>query len=79
MEPSESRPDWQSRHYSEWFEDFEDRDKMPFSNYITGVQFPKGFKSPSDLEPYDGSTAKEHMDAFKSRMALARLSDPVKC
>ena len=53
---------------------------MPFSDYIMGVQLPKGFKPPSDLEPYDGSTnPQEHMDAFKSRVALVGASNPVKC
>lgn len=53
---------------------------MSFSDYIMNIQPPKGFKPPTDIEPYDKSTdPQEHMDAFKSRMALARASDPVKC
>ena len=45
-----------------------------------GAQPPKGFKPPSDMEPYDGSSDPyEHIDAFKSRMALAGVSDPIKC
>ena len=45
-----------------------------------GVPLPKGFKPPSDLEGYNGSTdPQEHMDAFKSRMTLARVLGPVKC
>ena len=32
------------------------------------------------MELYDGSTdPQEHMDAFKSRMALAGVSDPIRC
>ena len=53
---------------------------MPFSNYIIGIQLPKGFNPPFDLVPYDGSTEpQEHIDTFKSRMALAGASDPNKC
>lgn len=53
---------------------------MLFSDYIMGVQPPKGFKPPTNMEPYDRSIdPQEHMDAFKLRMALARASDLVKC
>ena len=52
---------------------------MPFSDYIMSVKLPRGFKPPTDMEPYDGSSdPQEHMDAFKSRMALAEASDPVR-
>ena len=53
---------------------------MPFSDYIMSVKLPRGFKPPTDMEPYDGSSdPQEHMDAFKSRMALAGASDLVRC
>ena len=53
---------------------------MPISVYIMNVKPPRGFKSPIDMEPYDGSTdPQEHMDTFKYRMALVGASDPVRC
>ena len=65
-----------SRHGSEHYEDLDNSDDTPFSDYIMGTQPSKGFKSSSDMEPYDGSSdPQEHMDAFKSRMALAEASD----
>ena len=55
-------------------------DEMPFVDYVMSVKLPKGFKPPTDMEPYDGSTdPQEHMDAFKSRMALAGASNLVRC
>ena len=53
---------------------------MPFSDYFMGTQPSKGFKPPFDMELYDGSTnPQERMDAFKLRMALAKVSNPVNC
>ena len=53
---------------------------MPFFNYIIGVPLSKWFNPPSDLEPYDGSiNPQEHMDAFKSRMTVAKVPNLVKC
>ena len=58
----------------------DDGNNTPFSDYIIGTQPPKGFKPPSNMEPYDESSdPQEHMDAFKSRMALAGVSNPSKC
>ena len=55
-------------------------DEMPFSEYIMSVKLPRRFKPSTDMEPYDGSSdPQEHMDAFKSRMALAGASDPMRC
>ena len=85
IEHSESRTrlwyeDRHARRKSERYEDPEDGDDTPFSDFIMQTQPPKGFKPPSDMETYDGSTdPQEHMDAFKSRMALARVSDLVRC
>ena len=54
--------------------------KMPFSDYIMSIKLPRGFKCPTDMKPYGRSTdPEEHMDAFKFRMALARVSDLVRC
>lgn len=51
---------------------------MPFSNYMMSVKLPRVFKPQTNMEPYDGSfDPQEHMDAFKSRMALAGASDLV--
>ena len=45
---------------------------MPFLDYIMSVNLPREFKPPTDMESYDRSTdPQEHMDVFKSRMALA--------
>ena len=53
---------------------------MSFFDYIMSVQPPKGFKPPTDMDPYDGSIdPQEHLDIFKSIMALAEAFDPVKC
>ena len=72
--------DRHSQRGSEHYGDPDNNDDTPFSDYIMGTQPSKGFKSPSDMEPYDGSSdPQEHMDAFKSRMALAGVSDPIKC
>ena len=52
---------------------------MPFFDYIMSILFPKGFKLPISMELYEGSTdSQEHLDAFKSKMILARASDPIK-
>ena len=48
--PSRDQP----RHYPS-HEEVED-DEMPFSEYIMSVKFPRGFKPPTDMEPYDGSS-----------------------
>ena len=62
------------------FEDLEDGDEMPFSDYIMSISLSKGFKPPTDMEPYDGSMEpQKHMDAFKSRMTLAGAFDLVNC
>ena len=59
--------------------DVED-DEMPFLEYIMSMKLSRGFKPPTDMEPYDGSfDPQEHMDTFKSKMALAGASDPVRC
>lgn len=50
---------------------------MQFLDYIMGLQPLMGFKPPTDMKPYNGST--DHMDAFKLRMALAGALDPIKC
>lgn len=53
---------------------------MPYSDYIMSFSLSKGFKPPTDMEPYDGSAdPQKHMNAFKSRMTLVRASDPVTC
>ena len=53
---------------------------MPFLDYIMNIQPTKGFKPLTNMEHYDRSTdPQEHMDTFKSKMALARVFDPVKC
>ena len=58
----------------------DDDDEMPFSDYIMSVKLPRGFKPLTDMKPYDwSSNSQEHMDAFKSKMALAGASDPVRC
>ena len=44
------------------------------------VKLPRGFKPPTDMEPYDGSSdPQEHINVFKSRMVLAGASDLVRC
>ena len=76
--PSRVRNYEQPRHYLS-HEDVDD-DEMPFSDYIISANLRRGFKPLTDMEPYDGSSdPQEHVDAFKSRMALARASDPVRC
>ena len=70
--------DHQPKHHLNY--DVSNDDKMPFSDYIMSVKLPRGFKPSIDMEPYDGSfDPQEHMDAFKSRTALAGASDLVKC
>ena len=83
---AESRPprirtlNHQSRHHSDYHDSSYGDDEMPFSDYIMSVKLLRGFKPSTDMEPYDGSTGpQDHMDTFKSRMALARASDPVRC
>ena len=48
--------DWQSRHHPDQYDGSDDGNEMPFSDYIMNVKLPKGFKPPTDIEPYDGST-----------------------
>ena len=44
------------------------------------VKLPRGFKLPTDMEPYDRSSdPQEHVDAFMSKMALSGASDLVRC
>ena len=53
---------------------------MSFSDYIMSVKLPRGFKPPTDMESYDGSIdPQEHMDVFKSIIALIGASDPIRC
>ena len=68
--PSRVRNFDQPRHYPS--HDADD-DEMHFSEYTMSVNLPKGFKPPTDMEPYDGSfDPQEHMDAFKSRNGISR-------
>ena len=70
----------QLRHFSDRFEDLEDIDELPFSNYIMSISLFKRFKPPTNMEPYDRSMdPQKHIDAFKSRMTPAGASDPIKC
>ena len=72
--------DHQSRHYFDQYNNSDEDDEMPFSDYIMSVKLPKGFQPLTDMGPYDGSMdPQEHMDAFKSRMTLAKTSDPIRC
>lgn len=53
---------------------------MSFSDYIMRILLPKGFKIPTDMEPYEGSIGpQEDLDSFKSRITLAGAFDPIKC
>ena len=68
------------QHHSNKYEDLENSDKILFVDYIMSIRVPKGFKPPTDVEPYKGSTdPQEHIDAFKSRITLVRASNPIKC
>ena len=65
--------------YHPSYHDVDDDDEMPFLDSIISVKLPRGFKPPTDMEPYDGSSnPQEHMDAFKSKMAFARASNPMR-
>ena len=72
--------DRQSWHHPEQYDNSNNGDEIPFSNYIMSVKLLKGFKPPTDMEPYDESTdPQEYMGVFKSRMALVGAYDPVRC
>ena len=47
--------DRQSRHHVDRYEDSDDGDEMLFFECIMSIKLPKGFKPPTDMEPYDAS------------------------
>ena len=52
--------------------------RSPTTSWVLSPQ--RDLSPSSNMEPYDGSfDHQEHKDAFKSRMALAGVSDLVKC
>ena len=58
----------------------DERDDVPFSYYRMNVPLPHGFKHPTDMKLYDGTTdPQDSLDFFKTRMCLDRVFDSVKC
>ena len=47
--------DCQSRYYPYQYDNSDEDDEMSFSNYNMSVKLPRGFKPPTDIEPYDES------------------------
>ncbi|MED6119936.1 hypothetical protein PIB30_016315 [Stylosanthes scabra] len=56
------------------------QNKLSYIDESEGLELPKKFKYPTDMEPYDGSSdPKHHLDAFDNRMMLLNASDATKC